>query len=82
MGPFETSERGVRGGTWWHGGRKAGVLASSQWAGNYLQASEASCALVRSPGSRQIGQEQRPAAKRISPRRAEHLLCNSLGSRR
>ena len=81
MGPFEPSERGVRSGTWWHGGRK-GCVASSQWAGNYLQASEASCALVRSPGSQQIGQEQRPAAKRISPRRAEPQLCNSLGSRR
>ena len=50
--------------------------------GQLLQASEASCALVRSPGSQQIGQEQRPAAKRISPRRAEPQLCNSLGSRR
>ena len=82
MGPFELSERGVRGGTWWHGGRKAGVLASSQWAGNYLQASEASCALVRSPGSQRIASQQRPAAQRISPRRAEPQLCNSLGSRR
>ena len=81
MGPFELSERGVRGGTWWHGGRKA-VRHIAGGQGQLLQASEASCALVRSPGSRQIGQEQRPAAKRISPRRAEPQLCNSLGSRR
>ena len=62
------------------GWRPQRCVASSR--GQLLQASEASCALVRSPGGQQIGQEQRPAAKRISPRRAEHLLCNSLGSRR
>ena len=42
---------------------------------------EAFCALIRSPGSHQIGSEQRPAAKRIAGQgRAQ--LCNSLGSRR
>ena len=81
MRPFETSERGVGGVPGVMEAAKS-CVASSQWAGNYLQASEAFCALVRSPGSQQIGQEQRPAAKRISPRRAEPQLCNSLGSRR
>ena len=38
MGPFEPSERGVRGGTWWHGGRK-GRVASSRGQGQLLQAS-------------------------------------------
>ena len=66
------------GGIW----RPQAVLAIEPVGRQLLQASEASCALVRSPGSQQIGQEQRPAAKRISPRRAEPQLCNSLGSRR
>ena len=46
MGPFETSERGVRGGTWWHGGRKA-VRHIAGGQGQLLQASEG---LVR-PGT-------------------------------
>jgi len=36
MGPFELSERGVRGGTWWHGGRKA-VLGIAVGRANYCK---------------------------------------------
>ena len=80
MGPFETSERGVRAGTC--GMEAAGRVGIEPVGRQLFQASEASCALVRSPGSQRIASQQRPAAKRISPRRAEPQLCNSLGSRR